>query len=180
MPVNLHFPLPVYTLPSFPLPCPRKLALRSAPPRLLCFLPSGWFQPVGNTERIQERGKRWRMMHLFLSLPSWFRMLLAVSDDPFSRAPVLAGIPLVSLFPFLPLQAYVWLHFPALLVSGWFNIPGGFFRPDHISVNSLFYKVYSQIILGTLSAFCSWSLLILYPSGLWTTWGWRAATHFSL
>lgn len=124
---------------SLPLPCPRKAALRTAPPWLFAFCL--WLSPASGHNR-EETGEmeKLEVMRLPPSLTVWFRMLLAVPDNPFSRTPGSARLPPAPHFPLLPFQAHVWLLFLLSLVSGYFSTPGGFFGPDHTSVNSLFDK----------------------------------------
>lgn len=98
---------------SFPLPCPRNAALRTAPPWLFAFCL--WLSPASGQHR-EETGEmeKLEVMCLPPSLPIWFRMLLAAPDNPFSRTPGSARLPPASHFPLLPFQAHVWLHLLAV------------------------------------------------------------------
>ena len=140
--VILHPLTCVHSL-SFPLPCPRNAALRTAPPWLFAFCL--WLSPASGQHR-EETGEmeKLEVMPLPPSLPAWFRMLLAAPDNPFSRTP---GSARPSSITRLSLA----LSSPCVLMPSCFSAPGGFFGPDHTSASSLFDKIYWQILLGILS-----------------------------
>lgn len=155
----IHFPF-------FPPFYPRKLALRAALLRLLCFLSSDWVQQW----EVQKARKERKDESLFLSLPPRLRMLLAVSGDPISGFWSHLGSLQYCCFlscHFKPMCGYSFL---LVLDSGCLNIPWSFFSPDHTSVNCLFQSL-PTTLLDVLSDSCSWYCLLLYTSGSWTALG---------
>lgn len=156
----------LYTLSFFPPFYPRKLALRAALLRLLCFLSSDWVQQW----EVQKARKERKDESLFLSLPPRLRMLLAVSGDPISGFWSHLGSLQYCCFlscHFKPMCGYSFL---LVLDSGCLNIPWSFFSPDHTSVNCLFQSL-PTTLLDVLSDSCSWYCLLLYTSGSWTALG---------
>lgn len=146
----IGYSLYLYTFPPFPLLCPRRLSLL----RPLYFLLVEFSQLEAQRKDGREKGDGGWCIGFSHSFPD-SRCFWQCQTTPFSGLWSQLGLLQYHCFlscPYGPMCGYSFL---LLLVSGCFNIPFGFFSPNHISVNSLFFKVYSQIPLSMLSASCS-------------------------
>ena len=100
-------PLPVCTLFLSHFPAPEMQLWELLHPGILLSA-SGWVQPVGSTERREERWKSWRWcLYLHPSLPD-SGCFWQCQTTPSQGLQVQRGPP-ASHVPLLPFQAHVWL-----------------------------------------------------------------------